>query len=256
MRASDLGRRQSVLRKIDALPLLPQKKQALREAALDLLRDRAVRGVALYGSASRGEPDPGDFDLVVLVSGDRTWTRRRLYHGCSVHLQMRGVTRFRRMNIERKQKRSEQPPPFADLLALWDDTGSFATTRAKCRRLRARGPKPVSRWEAGRLQADVTTFVEDMQALSGDHAAFALIAARALTRCLQVHLRLRGQWTLGEKHLLPAAAGLDEDLAARYRDAVSLLNRPAACLEATRALAAEALAPVGGLVGDFEVWYR
>ena len=66
-----------MLRKIDARPLLPEKKQALREATLDLLDDPLVRGLAIYGSASRGEPNPRDLDLIVLVPGRETWTRRR-----------------------------------------------------------------------------------------------------------------------------------------------------------------------------------
>ncbi len=238
------------------MPLLPEKKRALREAALDLLQDPLVRGVAVYGSASRGQPSPRDFDLIVLVPGKETWTRRRLYGGHSIHLQMRGVARFRAMNIDRRQTRSEQRPAFADLLVLWDDTDSLARARARCRRLLARGPKPVSGWEVGRLQAELTELVEEMQDLTGGPAAFALHAAHALSRCIAVHLRLRGAWVPERKDLLKALASTHKDLAARYEHAISLLGEPAACLELARELAAEALAPAGGLAGEYEVFYR
>lgn len=249
-------RRQAILRKIHAMPLLPEQKQALREAALDLLLDARVRGAAIFGSASRGEPAPRDLDLIVLVPGGETWTRRRLYHGHAVHMQMRGVERFRKMNIERGQTRSERSPAFADLIVLWDDSDSFAAARARSRRLRARGPKSVSRWEAGRMRAELTEFVEQMEAKSGDCAAFALLAAECLSRCIAVHLRLRDAWVPDQKDLLEALDSTDEGFAAQYRRAISLLNKPANCLEATRTLAMGALAPVGGLARDYEVWYR
>jgi hypothetical protein len=106
------------------------------------------------------------------------------------------------------------------------------------------------------MRAELTEFVEQMEARSADPAGFALLAAQCLSRCIAVHLRLRGDWVPDEKDLLDALDSTDEDLAARCRRAISLLNRPADCLEATRALAIDALAPVGGLSGDYEVWYR
>jgi len=257
MRASSPDRRRwTVLRKVDAMPLLPEAKQALRESALDLLQDPLVRGVAIWGSAGRGEPNPRDLDLVVLVPGKEAWTRRRLYCGHSIHLQMRGVARFRAMNIDRRQTRSEHRPAFADLLVLWDDTDSLATARARCRRLCARGPKPVSRWEQGRLQAELTALVEEMQALTGGPAACALHAAHVLSRCIAVHLRLRGAWVPERKGLLNALAATDEALAACYQHAISLLSKPVACLGEVRKLAAKALAPVGGMAGEYEVFYK
>jgi len=245
-----------VSRRIEALPLFAGKKQALRKAVAELRQEPSVLGAALWGSAGRGEPNPRDLDLVVLVPGSDTWTRRRFCDGSSIHIQMRGVERFREMNITRKQTRSERCPAFADLIVLWDDTGTIAVARARARRLRGRGPKPVSQWEAGRLRAEITTLIEGVEARVGDPSAFALFAAHTLSRCMAVHLRLRGAWVPEQKDLLDALELIDEGIATRYRHAISLLGRPAMCVEAIRGLAAEALAPVGGLVGDFEVWYR
>jgi len=257
MRVTDPDRRRlSVLRKIDAMPLVDDKKRALRDAAIDLLEESRVRGVAIYGSASHGKPAPRDLDLIVLVPGNKTWTRRRLYHGQSVHMQMRGVERFRLMNIERKQARSERCPAFADLITLWDDTDSFSVARARCRRLRARGPKPVSRWEADRMRAELTEFMEQMESESGDSATFALLAAQCLSRCITVHLRLRANWVPEQKDLFRALESTDEGLAGRYKQAISLLSKPADCIETTRAIVNDALAPVGGIAEDYEVWYR
>lgn len=252
MQPLDPTRTQRVLCTVDSLPLLPGKREALRAAALDLLADGTVRGVAIWGSTSCGEPNPRDFDLIVLVTGRRTWTRRRLYRGTSVHMQMRTEAHFRRANLERKQKRSERCPAYAELLVLWDDTGSFAPVRARARRLRARGPRPVSWREVTQLRAELAELVEEMEAKARDRAVFALLAAHCLARAAVIHLRLRGAWVPDTKDALPA---LDPALAARYREALRLLSRPAACAKQVRALAAEALAPVGGPVTDYDVWW-
>ena len=245
-----------VSRKIDTLLLLPKKKRALHAAVQELLQNSKVQGVGVYGSTTRGVSDPRDIDLIVLVPGNENWTRRRFYDGLSIHIQLRGIKRFREMNLTRRQLRSEHTQAYAYLRSLWDSTGLITAVRARARHQQAHGPKPVSKWEVGRLRAEVTTLLEDLEKAASDPTLFTLLGAPTLARYIAIHFRLRGQWVPREKDLLDALTATDKRLAARYRKALSLLHDPTACLKVTHPLAAEVLAPVGGQVKDFEVWYR
>ena len=105
---------------IAALPLKARFRNALLAAARDLASDRQVLAAAITGSISRGSPDPKDIDLVVLTRGSRYGTKRRMYHGVSVHMLTRGIERWVRTNLGSRSRPFVLRPPLADAVILWD----------------------------------------------------------------------------------------------------------------------------------------
>ncbi len=80
---------------------------------------------------------------------------------------------------------------------------------------------------------------------------------QCFSRSIEIHLRLRGEWTPGAKGMAGGAGGGRRSAwRLAIGSAMAKLGKPKECLEEMRALASEALSPVGGLAGDYEVWYR
>ena len=62
------------MRTLEDIPLLPDERQALQEAATILTQRFPVERVILYGSKARGEADDySDIDLVLLMASRLNW---------------------------------------------------------------------------------------------------------------------------------------------------------------------------------------
>jgi predicted nucleotidyltransferase len=243
-----------IQKRIGLLHIEERKKDALLSAAEHLLADRKVLGVAIIGSISRGETNPNDIDLVVLVRGSRYATRRRIYHRERVHMLIRGIERFIQSNLRRAPERWRYAyPPLSDAVILWDSEGTLAAARGRQRRLRSIGPSRVLPNEAMRLRAELTESLEALEACRADELCRIILATQFIARCAEVHLRLRGFWAPTRENLPRELKTLAPEFAGLCQKALSQAGRADACLRMARRAAEKALASVGGLVGEYEV---
>lgn len=240
-------------RAIAVLSIGPNQKQALLAAAQDLARDRHVLAVAITGSIGRGHSDPNDIDLVVLTRGSRYGTKRRMYHGVSVHMLTRGVERFVRANLGSRSRPFLLRPPLADAVILWDHEQVLMRSRARSRRRLARGPRRATAGEVARLRAELVESLADLAACVSDEMAFTMLAAEYVARCAEVYLRLHGCWIPPRKNLLWELDAAAPELAKRCRRALSHLREPKAVMRVAGGLAETALDSVGGLTDEYEV---
>jgi hypothetical protein len=204
--------------------------------ARDLVAERFPNAswAILTGSVLGPDRTAGsDLDIVVLREEEPGYRESLYFRGWPVELFVHTPARLA-VFLERElaKRKPSTHRMLARGVALLGDPGELT---ARCARVLAAGPPPLTHAERDRLRYGLTDLLDDYQH-AVDVGERAVIAAAIWNESARAALAFAGRWLSGGKWLLRELRELDPAFAARW---LAARDEPAA-------LAAEVLARAGG----------